>query len=259
MSYNNTGLIGSQDGDIQIALKEGHKPTPGYVREMRERLPKRFPGVTFSFLPADITSQILNFGAPAPVDLQIRGPDLQADFSYASRLLRDIRSIPGIADVRIQQSRNSPTFHVDVDRTRAQYIGLTERDVTNAISVSLAGTTQVAPAFWLNPANGVQYPIAIQTPQYRIDSMGALEGMPITPANRAEPQVLGGVASIQRITTNAVFSFRNTTSNRLCRFTQPLKIATLARSRASCNRCLTGTRRTGLAACQRRSSVRCRR
>jgi CzcA family heavy metal efflux pump len=206
MSYNNTGMIGTQDGDIQIKLKPGHKPTPDYIRTLREELPQRFPGTTFSFLPADIVSQILNFGAPAPIDLQIRGPNLEANFAYANRLLRDIRRIPGVADARIQQSTNNPTFNVDVDRTRAQYVGLTERDVTNSISTSLSGTSQVSPAFWLNPANGVQYPIVVQTPQYRLDSMSALESLPITPVNASIPQVLGGLAAFKRTVTNAVVS-----------------------------------------------------
>src|SRR6202012_6082103 len=139
MTYNNTGVIGPQDGDIQIKLKEGHRPTEEYVQVMREQLPREFPGMTFAFLPADIVSQILNFGAPAPIDLQIRGANLDANFAYANKLLSRIRKIPGIADARIQQSPSNPTFNIDVDRTRAQYVGLTERDVTNSLVVNLAG------------------------------------------------------------------------------------------------------------------------
>ena len=120
LTYNNTGIVGAQDGDIQIALKEGHAPTADYVRELREELPRRFPGLTFSFPPADIVSQILNFGAPAPIDLQIRGTNLDANFDYANAMLPKIRAIPGVADARIQQSRANPVFNVDVDRTRAQ-------------------------------------------------------------------------------------------------------------------------------------------
>src|SRR4029079_8665012 len=131
MTYNNTGVIGPQDGDIQIRLKEGHRPTEEHVKVLREQLPSRFPGVTFAFLPADIVSQILNFGAPAPIDIQVRGPNLAANFEHANLILSKLRQIPGIADARIQQSRAYPAFNVDVDRTRAQYIGLTERDVTN--------------------------------------------------------------------------------------------------------------------------------
>ena len=157
MTYNNTGTIGSQDGDIQIKLTEEHKPTATYVRLLREELPARFPGTTFSFLPPDIISQILNFGAPAPIDLQIRGPRLDADYAYADELLRRLRHVPGLVDVRIQQSDRGPSFNVDVDRTRAGYVGVTERDVTNSMVVNLAGSSQVAPTFWLNPENGVQY------------------------------------------------------------------------------------------------------
>jgi len=205
MSYNNTGTIGPQDGDIQIALRAGHKSTPDYVARLREELPRRFPGVTFSFLPADIVSQILNFGAPTPIDLQIRGPNLAANFDYAGKLLRKIRLIPGIADARIQQSNDYPGFKVDVDRSRAQYAGVTERDVTNSLGTSLAGTGQVAPTYWLNPANGVSYGIVVQTPQYKVDSLTSLENLPITAASSvASPQVLGGIAAIERSTSNAV-------------------------------------------------------
>jgi len=170
----------------------------------------RFPGATFSFLPADIVSQILNFGAPAPIDLQVRGSDLSADFTYANEILRRIRRIPGIADARIQQSQSNPGFNVIVDRARAQYIGLTERDVTNSLLVMLAGTNQVAPTFWLNPKNGVQYPIVMQTPQYQVDSLSSLRNMPITTGattpGSAVPQVLGGVAKVKRTSSNAVVS-----------------------------------------------------
>lgn len=208
MTYNNTGTIGSQDGEIQIKLAEGHHPTADYVRALREELPRRFPGTTFSFLPADIISQILNFGAPAPIDLQVRGPDLEANFAYAEELLRRLRHIPGLADPRIQQSLKSPGLNVDVDRTRAQYVGVTERDVTNSLVVNLAGSSQVAPTYWLNPANGVSYPIVMQTPQYRIDSLSALENLPITAAG-APSQTLGAIADIHRVTRSAVISQYN--------------------------------------------------
>ncbi len=205
MTYNNTGVIGSQDGDIQIKLKEGHRPTIDYVQALREQLPAAFPGMTFAFLPADIVSQILNFGAPAPIDLQVRGADLAANFVYANKLLSRIRRIPGIADARIQQSPNNPSLKIDVDRTRAQYVGLTERDVTNSLVVNLAGSAQVAPTYYLNPDNGVSYSIVMQTPQYQIDSMSALETLPITGGAGGAP-ILGGIADISRTTSNAVVS-----------------------------------------------------
>lgn len=205
-SYNNTGMIGPQDGDIQIALKSGHRPTPEYVKMLRDELPKRFPGVTFSFLPADIVSQILNFGAPTPIDLQIRGPNLAANFDYANKILRKIRLVPGVADARIQQSRSNPGFKIDVDRSRAQYVGITERDVTTSLGTSLSGTGQISPTYWLNPKNGVSYPIVIQTPQYALDSLASLQNLPITSTSAGGSQILGGVADFSRTTSNAVVS-----------------------------------------------------
>ncbi|WP_213771357.1 efflux RND transporter permease subunit [Bradyrhizobium sp. dw_78] len=205
MTYNNTGVIGEQDGDIQIKLKEGHRPTAGYVQALRDQLPQEFPGMTFAFLPADIVSQILNFGAPAPIDLQVRGNDANASFAYANKLLSRVRRIPGIADARIQQSASNPTFNIDVDRTRAQYVGLTERDVTNSLVVNLAGSGQISPTYYLNPDNGVSYSIVMQTPQYQIDSLGALETLPIT-AGGTDAPILGGIANITRTTSSAVVS-----------------------------------------------------
>ncbi|NPT59251.1 efflux RND transporter permease subunit [Paraburkholderia elongata] len=208
-AYNNTGTVGSQDGDIQIALNEGHRPTEEYVRIMRERLPREFPGVTFSFPPADIISQILNFGSPAPIDLQIRGNNLNANFAYADRLLRQVRDVPGVVDARIAQSHGNPTFNVDVDRTRAQLLGITERDVTNSMVVNLAGSSQVAPTFWLNNSNGVSYPIVMQTPQYSLDSLAALQNLPITASGGSTAQILGGLATVERTSSNEVVSQYN--------------------------------------------------
>jgi multidrug efflux pump subunit AcrB len=206
MTYNNTGVIGPQDGDIQIKLKGDHRPTDDYVRELRERLPREFPGVSFAFLPADIVSQILNFGAPAPIDLQVRGADFAANYQYATEVLRRVKLVPGVADARIQQSPNSPGFNVDVDRTRAQYVGLTARDVTNSMVVNLAGSSQVAPTFFLNPDNGVSYSIVMQTPQYKIDSLSKLEALPISAAGMSSTPMLGGIADITRSASSAVVS-----------------------------------------------------
>jgi multidrug efflux pump subunit AcrB len=203
--YNNTGTINESDGDIQISLNEGHAPTAGYVSRLREELPRRFPGLTFSFLPADIVSQILNFGAPAPIDLQIRGNDLNADFAYANKLLTEIRHVTGVADARIQQSANLPTLEVNIDRTRAQYTGVTAADVTNSLVVNLASSLQVAPTYWLNVKNGVTYPIALQTPQYALDSLAALQNLPVN-ASGQPTTVLGGIADITRSHGNAVVS-----------------------------------------------------
>jgi multidrug efflux pump subunit AcrB len=201
--YNNTGTIGESDGDIQISLNPGHAPTADYVNRLREALPRRFPGMGFSFLPADIVSQILNFGAPAPIDLQIRGNDLATDYAYANELLAQMRHVPGIADARIQQSARLPTIDVDLDRTRAQYTGVTAADVTNSLVVNLASSSQVAPTYWLNEKNGVTYPIALQTPQYQLDSLSALQNLPIN-ASGAPTTVLGGIADIHRTHRDAV-------------------------------------------------------
>ena len=203
--YNNTGTIGESDGDIQISLNEGHAPTADYVSRLRDQLPRRFPGVSFSFLPADIVSQILNFGAPAPIDLQIRGNDLGADYAYANELLAQIRGVTGVADARIQQSAGQPTLEVNIDRTRAQYTGVTAANVTDSLVVNLASSSQVAPVYWLNEKNGVTYPIALQTPQYQIDTLPALQNLPIN-ASGGPTTVLGGIANISRTHSNAVVS-----------------------------------------------------
>jgi multidrug efflux pump subunit AcrB len=203
--YNNTGTIGESDGDIQISLTPRHAPTVDYINRMRGELPRRFPGMTFAFLPADIVSQILNFGAPAPIDLQVRGNDLNADYAYANKLLAQIRQVRGIADARIQQSSRLPTLDVNLDRTRAQFTGVTAADVTDSLVVNLASSTQVAPTYWLNEKNGVTYPIALQTPQYQIDTVAALQNLPIN-APGTPTTILGGIADIRPSPGNAVVS-----------------------------------------------------
>ncbi len=205
MTYNNTGLTGAHDGDIQIALKAHHAPTAEYVRTLREVLPKQFPDTTFSFPPADIVSQILNFGSPAPIDIQIRGGKLAEDFAYANQLLARVRSVPGVVDARIQQSRNRPSFDIAIDKTRAQEIGISTRDVTNSMVINMAGSSQVSPTYWLNPANGVTYPIVLQTPQYQLDSLNALANLPISGSD-GPLQTLGGIATFKRSIGNAVVS-----------------------------------------------------
>jgi multidrug efflux pump subunit AcrB len=203
--YSNSGTVGPQDGDITITLKEGHAPTADYVKTLREELPRQFPGSQFSFLPADMTSQILNFGAPAPVDVAISGysPD---NVAYAQSILHDLKAIPGLADVRMQQSNSYPKIKVAVDRIRANALGLSERDVTNSMVTSLAGSSQVAPAFWVNPKNQRSYAIVAATPQYRLDSMAALASLPVTSADDSSSQMLGGIASFTRVPSAAVVS-----------------------------------------------------
>ena len=204
--YNNTGVIGPQDGDIQIALRKDHAPTADYVRKLREVLPDSFPDIIFSFPPADIVSQILNFGAPAPIDIQIRGNNLAANFEYANKMLKAIKQVPGVADARIQQSSKSPILELKMDRTRAQEMGLTARDVTNNLLVNLAGSSQVAPTFWLNPANGVSYPTVMQTPQYNMDSLQSLNNLPVSSPMGGSQQVIAGLVDISRNTAQAVIS-----------------------------------------------------
>jgi multidrug efflux pump subunit AcrB len=209
MTYNNSGLIGYQDGDIFVSLTADHHPTAGDVRQLRRVLPGDFPGITFSFLPADIVSQILNFGSPSPIDVQVIGQNQKADFQYALKLLRQIRDVPGIADARIQQSPDNPQLNVDVDRARISQFGLSEGNVTNSLSTSLAGSAQTAPAYWLDPTNGVSYPLVVQTPEYEVDTLSDLENTPITSATTAGLQVLGGIAKISRSDADAVVSHYN--------------------------------------------------
>jgi multidrug efflux pump subunit AcrB len=208
--YNNSGLIGYQDGDIYVSLNEKHHPMAGYVRQLRERLPRAFPGATFSFLPADIISQILNFGSPAPLDVQIAGPDQKADQAYALNLLRRIRTVRGVADPRMQQSSDNPQLRVDIDRSRMAQFGLTELDVTNSVTTSLAGSSQTAPVFWLDRHNGVSYPIVAQTPEYQVDTLPELENLPVTGGSPGSGvQVLGGLGKISREQSSAVVSHYN--------------------------------------------------
>jgi multidrug efflux pump subunit AcrB len=205
-AYSNTGGIGPQDGDIYITLTQRHRPTADYMAELRRTLPQRFPGSTFSFLPADIISQILNFGAPAPIDVQVAGPDRLANEAYAGELLQKLRAIPGLADVRLQQSTHYPQLNVAVDRSQADRLGLTERDVTNTMVTSLAGSFQTSPAFWLNPKNGVSYPIIVQSPQQDVNSLSKLENMPLSSGKPGDQQILGGVATLSRGDADAVVS-----------------------------------------------------
>jgi CzcA family heavy metal efflux pump len=207
-TYNNSGTVGPQDGDILIQLGEHHAPTADYVRRLREELPREFPGATFSFLPADITSQILNFGAPAPIDIQIAGKDAVANAGYARAILRRINLVPGVADARIQQSARYPQLSVAVDRSRIGQYGLTERDVTTSLANSLAGTGQTAPVYFLDPNTGVSYPVVAQTPEYQVGSISDLSSIPVT-GSSGSAQVLGGLGTIVRSNATAVVSHYN--------------------------------------------------
>ncbi|HEY7208662.1 MAG TPA: efflux RND transporter permease subunit [Bryobacteraceae bacterium] len=196
-SYSNSGAIGPADADIQVSLEEKHRPTIDYIRKLREKLPEEFPGVTFYFLPADMVTQILNFGLPAPIDVQIVGPALEANRLFADRLRERVKYIPGISDLRIQQPFNQPKLFVNVDRTKAQLVGYSAREVASNLLVALSGSFQTSPTFWLNPKSGVTYDIAAQTPQYDMDSLSDLKNIPVA-GGGAPFQILTNVASIRR-------------------------------------------------------------
>ncbi len=196
ITYSNSGTIGSMDADILVSLKPGHAPTANYVRALRARLPAEFPGSVFGFLPADIVSQILNFGAPAPIDIQVSGPSLK-NHELANDLVAALRHIPGLVDLRLGEVFNQPELRVSTDRSRAQQLGISQHDVANNLLVTLSGTGQIAPTFWLNPETGLQYPLVAQAPQYRMTSLQDLQNLPVTSASGSQ-QILGGLATIAR-------------------------------------------------------------
>jgi multidrug efflux pump subunit AcrB len=198
LSYSNSAPIGPADADILITMKADHRPTADAMRTIREKLVREFPDVTFYFLPVDIVSQILNFGLPAPIDVQVVGNDLTGNRAFAEKLLQKMRSIPGTVDLRIQQPFDAPRLFVDVDRTRAQQVGYSQRDVAGNLLVALSGSSQVTPSFWLDAKNGVSYFIAVQSPQYRLASLDDLRNIPVAGVNGSAPQILGNLATISR-------------------------------------------------------------
>jgi len=208
LSYSSSAPTGPADADIYVTLKQGHKPTADYVRILRQSLPQSFPGVSFAFLPADIVSQILNFGAPSPIDVQIVGRNIDDNATVARQLVDRMKRIPGIADVRIQQDLDAPALNVAVDRSRIGDLGLQQKDIANDLLISLSGSFQTQPTFWLDPKSGVSYPIVSQTPQTQLQSLDALRDTPITGtttgAAAAQPQILGGVSEIKRGVVPAV-------------------------------------------------------
>ena len=188
LMHSTSGLIGAGDADILVSLNEKHRPTADYVRALRQKLPGDFPGVTFYFLPADIVTQILNFGLPAPVDVQIDGADIEGNKEVADHILSELRRVPGTADLRIQQRFDYPKFHVAVDRTKAAEGGFTPRDVATSLLVSLSGSFQTTPSFFLNWKNGVSYSLVEQTPPYRIQYLQELHSTPISSGAAAGPE-----------------------------------------------------------------------
>src|SRR3984885_4551612 len=207
--YNNSGLTGAADADVLVSLKEKHHRTADYVRTLRERVPREFPGATFYFLPADIVTQTLNFGLPAPIDIQIDGADVNSNARVADKMLTELSHVRGITDLRIQQQADYPKFHVAVDRTKAAQGGFTEHDIANSLLISLSGSFQVTPMFYLNPKNGVSYNLVTQMPQYDIQSGQDLQNIPISGPNQKRPAILADVASIQRTSELASINHYN--------------------------------------------------
>jgi len=208
LSYSNSETVGNFDAEILVSLQAKHHPTAGYVQKLREELPKDFPATAFFFEPADIVTQILNFGLPAPIDIQIIGSDLAHNFSLAAGMAQQIRSVPGAVDVHLHQLLDQPRLDFAVDRVRTQQVGLSERDVASNVLVSLSSSFQTAPNFWLSP-NGVSYPIAIQTPQYKVDSIDALRTIPVNSPTVLQPQLLENLTAMSRLQEPAVVTHYN--------------------------------------------------
>jgi multidrug efflux pump subunit AcrB len=210
LSYSNSAPVGSSDADILVTLSANHHPTDKYIQQLRLALPKQFPGVTFAFLPADMVSQILNFGLPAPIDVQVVGNDLEGNRLYASRLLERMKNVSGTADMRIQQPFDEPYLRLRVERTKAEELGFTAHDIAQNLLVSLSGSFQTSPTFWVDPKNRVSYQIATQSPQYRTDSLQQLVNIPVTGTNpSAAPSLMASLVSIQRGAGMAVVSHYN--------------------------------------------------
>jgi multidrug efflux pump subunit AcrB len=209
LSYSNAGTIGTLDGEIQVALKPDHKPTQTYVDQLRSLLPRLFPGTEFFFQPADIVTQILNFGLPAAIDVQIQGQNSQANFQVASALMKKIRMIPGNVDTHIQQKLDEPAIDLQMDRTRLQQLNLNANNVAQNVLVSLSGSSQTAPGFWFNPHNGVEYNLAVQTPQYQVSSIDELLRTPVSASLNGPTQLLGNLVRVSPQNQFAVVTHYN--------------------------------------------------
>ena len=209
LSYSNSAPVGTSDADILVTLSPQHHSTDKYVNDLRLSLASQFPGVMFAFLPSDMVTQILNFGLPSPIDIQVIGNDLQGNRAWASELLQQLRYVPGTADLRIQQPFDQPFLHLKVERTKAQELGFTAQNVAQNLLVSLSGSFQTTPTFWVDPKNGVSYAIATETPQYRADSLQDLVNIPITAGTAATPSLMASLVSVQRGSDMAVVSHDN--------------------------------------------------
>jgi CzcA family heavy metal efflux pump len=210
LSYSNSGVIGTNDAEILIGLTdERRRPTAEIVQDLRQKLPRRFPGVEFFFQPADIVTQILNFGLPAPIDIQVMGPDLQTNYGIGQQIANRLRRVPGTADVHVQQMMGLPTLHLDINRDLVTQIGMNPLDVAQSVLVSLSGSFQTAPAYWLNPQNGVTYQMVVQSPQYRVTSLQDLMNTPVNDPSVANAQVLGNLVQLAPTSRPAVVSHYN--------------------------------------------------
>ena len=212
LTYSNAGTIGTSDAEILVQLKEERgKPTGAYINELREKLPQRFPGVQFFFQPADIVTQILNFGTPAPIDVQVTGMNQRGNYLAGEKLANEFRHIPGAVDVHVQQAFDNPTLFMEIDRARAQSMGMQSRDIAQNVLVSLSSSFQTSPAFWLDPKNGVEYSVAVQEPQYRVDTYQALMNTPISGSTAgARPQILGNLVQTHNTSRPAEISHYTT-------------------------------------------------
>jgi CzcA family heavy metal efflux pump len=216
-TYSNAGTFATLDGEFQLSLKEGHRPSALYIERLRRELPQQFPGAEFFFQPADMVTQILNFGLPAAIDVVFSGSNLRSDYEFAARLMKQIKQIPGTVDTHIHQRLDLPTLALEMDRTRLQYLGLTANDVAQNLLIATAGTTQTSPGFWLDPSNGVVYNVSAQAPQYSVDSIDALLRTPVRAAGGAasasqqptlqpESQLLSNLVTVEPVAQSAVVS-----------------------------------------------------
>jgi CzcA family heavy metal efflux pump len=209
LSYSNSAPVGTSDADILVSLGENHKPTAEYTHALRDKLTQKFPGTLFYYLPTDMVSQILNFGLPAQIDIQFVGQQLEKNRELAEQVMQEISHIPGTTDLRIQQPFNLPKWTINVDRTRAQQVGYSQRDVATNVLIALSGSFQTSPTFYLNPQNNVSYNIAVQTPQYDVKSLQDLQNFPIASSSPSQPQILGNLATVDRGTEQGTVSHYN--------------------------------------------------
>jgi multidrug efflux pump subunit AcrB len=210
LSYSNSAPVGTSDADVLVTLSARHHPTDNYIHQLRLNLPRQFPGVSFAFLPADMVGQILNFGLPAPIDVQVVGNDMAGNQLYADALLAKMKSVPGTADLRIQQPFDQPYLRFRVERTKAEQLGFTAHDIAQNLLVSLSGSFQTSPSFWVDPQDHVSYQIATQTPQYRADTLQDIQNIPVTGTDpAAPPSIMASLVSMQRGTGMAVVSHYN--------------------------------------------------